>query len=191
MGTKNLEAIRHQILRLTLADVAFLQSKALIQLILSQPDWDAHFAAGMLTGVCVSYAKPFKEGEGLGKLSSKYGDFPNEHKRHSDVHEQVIRARDKIYGHRDLQDAHTFFGGAVSANEMEAIEIEVREDGSFGLMTNEPHLSPEFLREILELIEFQQARTKHEIGELLKAFAGNKKFPLGRYKLCESALKEI
>jgi len=126
--------------RLTLAQTAFRQARALCEH-MEQMTLGPHeeIASAMITGIVVSYVRPFVRNDGIGPLPKKYSEFL-EGSPFKNIHNTMLEARHWVYAHRDNQNAPNLGGGNVSQDIVSEVVLTLRKDG-YSVSINEPQIS--------------------------------------------------
>jgi hypothetical protein len=96
------EHLKRQLIRLVHARVDVRCAAALAEELLQGPDDDISYRAwGLLTGMVVSYARPFTDSHAYGKLEQKWSKVPGrpELERH---HVRLLEHRRTLLAHNDL-----------------------------------------------------------------------------------------
>lgn len=155
------------ILRLALAEQAFLEAKAMTDSLLKEcPDPGSHLYNSCIAGLAISYARPFTSSQGLGSLPAEFEKFSgikNEINIES-IHKDLIILRNKIAAHVDLPYANVAFQkGQYKLNPNE-IKIQLTLAGVI-VETNHTTLPKHRLAITAELFAIQGERTSEKIAE--------------------------
>jgi hypothetical protein len=119
---------------------------------------------GLSAGIVVSYARPFKEGEGMGTLPASFEEF--EIPRFRKNHDILIDSRDKIYGHKDEQwESHNL-------GEEKKYYLTLTKDLQYRTSASGRFIDAFDL--FLELLHFQRARLREESDSLIGVMLENK-----------------
>ncbi len=175
-------------LLLALSDIAFVNAEAILHHVRDHKiaDDDPAFP-GLITGVVVSYARPFGENRGLGSLPEEFrqpGHF--ELIDLQPVHQYLIDMRNKLFAHFDLSKFPALTKGVSGLRPPDELDIEFGDHG-FAVTTNEirPPIGNLHLMEKLLLV--QRRRTSRALYAHLASWLGARP-PNGKYKLTETGL---
>jgi hypothetical protein len=116
------------------------------------------WAFGLLTGLAVTYARPFAEsrGKSYGRIGSKWSKFPTDRPELKMHHDRLIDLRKKLLAHTDETQYRRVAVFTRSA---------LFEDRPHTVEGRSPINAPG-MTEVLELLEFQEARINTAIAEL-------------------------
>jgi hypothetical protein len=135
-----------------------------------------------LSGILVTYTRPFLESAGLGPLPPEFERFPP-NSTLVYTHEDVKNGRHWLAAHSDLKNSASLLGPDVDENEQSKIRITVDQAGLFAFATPVLLWKPENLPKIRELAVYQHARTRAKVQELLIHLAAGKTYAPGQYFL--------
>jgi len=185
------EKLLHQkraLQRLTLAQTAFRQAKALCEH-MEQLQLEPHqeIASAMMAGIVVSYVRPFVRNDGIGQLPKRYSEFENG-SPFEKIHNTMLEARHWVYAHRDNQNAPNLVGGDVSQDIVSEVVLTLRRDG-YSVSINEPQISPKQLVNFRALCSFQHNRINEEVGDLIVAIMDQHKIGPGTYEIRDDIKK--
>jgi hypothetical protein len=150
------------LLRLGLAEQAFLEAEAMIDhVIQNRLDPSGHLYFACVAGIVVSYCRPFRSANGLGDLPKNLQDFQDSEdpKTFSEVHSNLVAARDKVAGHHDADFAEAQFQEKRLSVHPGQVTILFGEKG-YGIETNVRNLSPTAVGVAKRLIAFQLRRVR-------------------------------
>lgn len=182
------EAIRQALLRLSLAQLAFEQTRDLAlhaQLVISSPR--EPLASALFAGIISSYSRPFKRNDGIGRLPKCFVDF-SEDPDLAGLHQMLILARDIVYAHRDTTKTINLGSDIVSGTDFIEINLEIRKD-DFSIQCVEPILDLSILPHINRLCDFQGERTYNESNKIVSMLKKEKCLSIGNYVI-GSTIKE-
>ncbi len=169
--------------RLTLAQTAFRQAKRLCEhmekLEIDQKD---ELASSMMSGIVVSYARPFLRSDGIGPLPNKYSLF-EESSGFGRYHDILIEARNWVYAHRDNVNAPNLSGGKVSDDVVTEVIVCLKKDGGYSVSINEPQISISQLKYFNALCSHQHNRINEEVGDLIAHLVKTHSLGEGDYKI--------
>ena len=126
-----------------------------------------------MTGIVVSYMRPFTASDGIGSLRTDYSTFPDS--RLEETHRELETARHQFHAHYDLTRAQLL--KLQSQGPQPAYEITVRfrrgGDGKMRMfpVVAVPEITSASLPEIHALLEFQLQRLLKGLRGVLKAMA--------------------
>ena len=166
------EKIIDQIKRLIYASDSFQQIEALIDH-MESPDTkiDETLYSAMISSVVTTYARNFNQSDGVGPLPKMYEKFDNP--KSKEAHEQLLKARNQLYAHRDIHNTKSKFDKAYK------IDVWLQD----GLLMQRPHMidiSASKLPEIKSIIIHQRARLQKDLdGKLAQIINPNKVYKEG------------
>jgi hypothetical protein len=166
------EQIIEQIKRLIYASDSFQQIEALINH-MESPDTkiDETLYSAMISSVVTIYARNFNQSDGVGPLPKMYEKFNNTN--HKKAHEELLKARNQLYAHRDIHNTRTEVD--------KAYKIDVWLQG--GLLMQRPYMidiSASKLPEIKLLINHQRNSLQKDLdGKLAKIINPKKVYKEG------------
>ncbi len=133
----------------------------------------------MMTGVIVTYMRPFVQSDGLGPLPQMFTQF--QEKALQDTHNQMQVSRHKLYAHQDVKSASSL----PTDDGCVAFDMTIEFDGSnrYSLMPGIIEVSFDTLSDIVRLCEFQRSRITKEIKDSWPALTASKIYPKGKYKV--------
>ena len=162
--------------RLIWAHQCWRAAYSLCELGMSLPENESDTNFGIMSGIIVSYARPFTRNDGLGELEELFTKF--EKKGHEVDHQNLITLRHKVFGHRDEQWAKEEIGTKSNAF------VVITPDGH--LRTQGLGDSSEPCQEILDLLAIQLDRCSARVREILEeGLAKNGAFEAGTYILID------
>ncbi len=155
------EGIVRQIRKLVLAWDSMVQvTELLMHIEKSDLNIDDNLYSPMISGAVTSYARNFVSSDGLGPLSTSYKDFKGKDELDS-IHQLVMTARQKIYGHRDATYKHQGLENIY--------EIKVRiQNNELELKPILVDLWPGQINKFRLLVEYQKGRLEEEIVEKIE-----------------------
>jgi len=173
------------------------QTKALKRLFWAQGDIQAarelcdHILAGSIepgwkwraveSGIVVSYARPFGENKGLGRLSSRFECFHDP--KLATVHKMLLHTRDVVVAHNNLLERKSVLADNVSEDEAARVTIMIESNGQNWWTLPVPHLQAGNIRRIAELCRFQEERIRRESDAILIELARTHPHEPGTYQL--------
>lgn len=168
--------------RLVYADLSFRQTAELCVHIESL-DSNEYSAIWMplLSGVAVSYMKPFTRCDGLGPLPSSFSKFPID-SEHGRTHADLENFRNWCAAHRDIVNSSALLIEANDQNSISEVRLQIL-DGRIIMHTNEPAWNPAAILRIRELCELQIHRIGDAMKALVHSLAGKKRYVDGVYIL--------
>ncbi len=168
--------------RLTLAQTAFRQARALCQH-MERLKLEPHeeIASAMMAGIVVSYVRPFVRNDGIGQLSKRYSEF-EKGSPFEKIHNTMLEARHWVYAHRDNQNTPNLGGGNVSNDIVSEVILTLKRDG-YSVSINEPQISPKQLLNFQALCAFQHDRVNEEVGDLIMAIMEEHDIGPGAYEI--------
>ncbi len=168
--------------RLTLAQTAFRQAKRLCEhmekLNLDPGD---ELASSMMSGIVVSYARPFLRSDGIGSLPKKYASFEQD-PAFGKYHGILMEARHWVYAHRDNVNAPNLAGGSVNQDIVTEVIINLKKDG-YSVSINEPQIYSSQLKNFIALCSYQHNRINEEVGDLIIHLMDTHSICEGVYKI--------
>ncbi len=166
--------------RLNLAGLCFDQAQALARhLIQAKPDPTQYLYSPMVTGVVVTYMRPFMEAEGLGALPAEFERFTDHDLQ--EAHDQLKESRNQLYAHRDVRNGAALptLDGTIPFD----MDIEFDGSQSYKLMPGVIEIPPENLPDFVRLCEFQRQRITAKITKAWPSLTGSKTYAPGKYKV--------
>ena len=169
--------------QLVFADTAIRQAHLLCEHIeaLGPRDIPALWSP-LLTGVIVTYMKPFGECRGLGRLPATFSQFPI-NSPHGQTHKDIADGRNWTFAHRDFNKGPTLLSTPEEQQTISEVILEFVKDGPTTIYTRDATWHPETIFRIRELCEFQSSRVDAAMRPLILALAGSKKYKAGKYVL--------
>lgn len=167
--------------KLMLADYAFRQSRDSLRAVLeTQLVAPNPILEMVITGACVTYCRPFTNSDFYGTLGAKYTKFQDK-PNFKQLHERIWNGRNWVYAHTDPEKAADLFGGTPS--DLTNIEIMFQKPRGMVAYVNEPILSPDTIKDFIDLCQFQSVRVLEEFKEMIPRLF--KSFPeyYKRYKI--------
>ena len=153
------DAIRQKAKRqftcLVYAKDAFESAKATATLCLNKTELNEIYYA-LIATICVTYARPFTDGDLIGRLPNKFSRFQDATFR--ETHSTLMDARNSLYAHTDGSklDHHAV---------ITATNLGLGYKLSYGVWL--PRLANEILPRVSSLCDFQLERLNPSINELL------------------------
>jgi hypothetical protein len=153
------EKIIKQIKRLIYASDAFQEAEDLLGYIQDQnlKVGDSLFNP-MMAGVITTYGMNFNKANGLGPLPAIYENFEDE--KIKDAHKKIIKARNQLYAHRDIQSTKDHIEHAYKINVW-------LENGKLQFRPIMIDISHNRITEIQALISFQRNRLQEDLDKKL------------------------
>lgn len=171
--------------RLAYAGLAFRQAHALcVHIERLLPSEATNLWTPLLTGVAVTYAKPFGRCDGLGALPDSFRSFP-EGSPHAQVHRDIVDGRNWNFAHRDTTKAADLMSHEHDKEKLIEVAISLSSEGAT-IHTNEPGWHPHAIPRIRDLCIFQNARVTTAINDLARSWIGTKRYHPGRHILGET-----
>src|SRR5690606_38483951 len=132
---------------LTLAQASFNQAAELCKHAETAPiEPKSNLAAAVMTGIVVTYAKPFTRSDGIGTLPTDFNNFPQEAALEQ-LHQTMLNARHWVYAHRDYLNAQNLAAPAFPQDKAFALTLTLTETGH-SIEVTEPQIS---LRDVSKL----------------------------------------
>ncbi len=182
MHPKAIERQVSALRRLAFADLAFRQAHLVCAHIETLgPRNIASLWVPLLTGVIVTYMKPFGRCDGLGPLPGSFSQFPAG-SSHKQTHEDIAAGRNWTYAHRDMLNAPKLLSTAEDQQAVSEVILHFTK-GPTTIYIREPAWHPETIFRIRELCEFQSSRVRAEMGPLFFTLADNKSYKVGKHVL--------
>lgn len=174
--------------RLSLAQLAFRQAKSLCEHI-EKMQLQSHdeLASAMMTGIVVSYMRPFLESNGLGALPPRYSQF-DKCSPYEAIHNTLLEARHWVYAHRDLPNSINLAGSNISLDEVSEMTLTLREK-NYSIDIKEPYIFKIGLSKFKELFSFQHERANEEVGNIICSLMEDHQVGVGTYKLNKNFVK--
>jgi hypothetical protein len=168
--------------RLTLARGAFEQVMSLCDHANSMsPAPSNDLAAAIMTGIVVTYARPFTRGDGVGPLSKKYSDFPPDTPlKH--FHETMLNARNWVYAHRDNLSAPQLAGDAFSAETASHLTLSITGSGH-SILVYEPQISFDQVGKFYALSQYQERRAQADVSTVVESMKRALALEVGSYRV--------
>ena len=162
-----------ELLQFALADHAFREADALTEHLISMtPSPSSHLYAACVSGIVVTYCRPFSGADGLGKLPQEMGQFTDEDLQI--IHDTVVETRNKLSAHFDRKHSEAKFASGVLPLPPSEVRIELRND-SFVVSSNATSLNPLFLPQVRRLCAFQMQRVNQRLGSFAVGLCKTKK----------------
>lgn len=168
--------------QLLLADHAFRQAKDSLEYCLNaRGEVSPSLRETLIAGACAMYRRPFTRGAFLGRLGGIYVRFPGQPEFKS-LHEGLCREQsgDGLYAN---------FGKSPFLSDArldDSTDVEILFQRTTGMLASVrgPTPSPDVLRAVMRLCEFQSQRVRGEFQELLpklftKSVEYNRRYKLG------------
>jgi hypothetical protein len=154
-----------QIRRLAIASDSFQQAISLIEHMEQfEVELNDDIFPPMMAGVVTTYARNFNEASGLGPLPKSYEKFSA--KELKLAHGNVIKARNKLYAHRDT-DNHSY-NCNQKISEPYSVQVAISdENDAFLFKPTLIDIPPSRLGDIKKLIAFQLQRLKDDLDSKL------------------------
>lgn len=185
---------RH-IFRLALAHTAFSQAVELTAYLRTSrliPQDDIY--AGMLAGICISYARPFGSNEEVGTLSSEFSTFTKSPKpsEYQAVHNRLLEMRNKLFGHRDMAQVVKIAEKIGVAEKFARVELHIESGQYVGFQMKDLSVQIDDLDTYGEFLLFQ----KYRVGDAIAASAqallkGHEVFADGFYRIRDDKLVRV
>lgn len=180
---------KHTLHRLTLAQTAFRQARKLCEHMEKlELDPKDELASSMMSGIVVSYVRPFLRSDGIGSLPKKYSSF-EENAEFGKYHDILMEARHWVYAHRDNVNAPNLAGGRVCEDTVTEVIIHLKKDG-YSVAINEPQINASQLKYFKALCSYQHNRINEEVGDLIVHLMETHSLGEGVYKI-ESKIEKI
>ena len=174
--------------RLTLAQTAFRQARRLCEHMESlEIDTKDELASSMMSGIVVSYVRPFLRSDGVGSLPKKYSTF-EEDPGFERYHNILMEARHWVYAHRDNTNAPNLAGGSVSGDIVTEVTISLKKEG-YSVSINEPQIGTNQLKYFKALCSYQHNRINEEVGDLIIHLMDTHNLKEGVYRLADDIEK--
>ena len=142
--------------KLAYAKESFDACKQIAQQYLNDIKSDSHpYYYVFISSTCITYARAFTHGEGVGQLPKRYFRFPD--KDLQTTHHTLMQSRHKLYAHNDATVA------------MYNLTIDARYDGehvNYSYAIHIPKLLGAIFPNILRLCDFQMGRTGEEMKQM-------------------------
>lgn len=135
----------------------------------------------LFTGIVVSYARPFRENQGLAALGAKFRKFPT--KAALVLHEGILEARDLRYAHNDRVTIPTRLSADVDQSVLDNVGIRILPSGRASWNVARAGFSSEQAHDIGALCEYQITRIHNESATMLQAFSKHRAYEPGIYTL--------
>jgi hypothetical protein len=135
----------------------------------------------MESGVVISYARPFGENTGIGKLPNRYQLFDDP--KLLSAHKRLLRARDVVVAHNNIFERLSVLLSHVSEDEATKVSIEISTDGQSSWSIPVPHLEVPHIQFVAELCRFQELRLSRESTAMLENFTKGCSYEAGTYGL--------
>jgi hypothetical protein len=151
---------RAELRKLTLALTDLQSAKRLADLLLARRH-DPALEAGLMTGLVVSYARPFASSKAIGVLGQRWQRFGDRTELKA-WHRQLLTLRDKLYAHTEttfVREVHVLPPGAW--DEVGARTVEAQSPWAL-----------EAVSDFSALIEFQADRLASRIADLVREIYG-------------------
>lgn len=136
-----------------------------------------------MTGIIVSYMRPFKESHGIGSISNEFTKFPEP--RFKAAHDELRRARDEFHAHNNAEKAHELEirEGAIGSPYETRLTFQIDADGKIRIYPAVlvPEITSDSLPGLVELFQFQMDRVHAATTAVLKSMASGKSYKLGTY----------
>ncbi len=92
--------LKQQLWKVDLARTSAEQVRAYCEWFISnKPDTASPLFSGLLTAICVVYAKPFTDNKSVGMLSDKFARYSSQDLRR--LHKRLLHFRDNLYAHQN------------------------------------------------------------------------------------------
>lgn len=160
--------LKKHLWRVVLARLSVANAKAACDYVLKQvSNMDRGTRHVLITGIIITYARPFGDNNGVGCLPKKFSKFDDPHLQ--TTHEMILFSRKKLFAHSDALADYADRSGRK--NQLLALTI-VANFGNDGMAAvrsqlTEPVLSPSVLPEIVALCEAVLRRLKTEEETLI------------------------
>lgn len=139
----------------------------------------------MFDGMCVAYARPFADAEGVGQLNGKYKRFPAD-TEHAQTHNDLWAGRNSIVAHYSPKQAASLLHEDTQRTEQQKLRITIFPDGRVTFAPPAIVWLRGRLPAIVALCEFQIKRIDDETRSLLGTLGTGKRFPPGEYIIGET-----
>jgi hypothetical protein len=182
----SIEKKTNELRRLTLAMRCFRGASELckhaIELQLTEND---PLYSPCLTGIVVTYARPFSGADGIGTLSSNFTNFADPD--FSSADRELCLARQRFHAHYDAIRVHDLEIRDHTELEPYATNVEFRADADGKVRiypwVNVPEITPDSLPGLEKLFSFQMDRVFAAQTAVLKSLASGKSYGIGKYTL--------
>lgn len=135
----------------------------------------------LFAGVSVTYMKPFMRSDGLGKLPSKFSEFPSA-AGHAKTHNDLKKSRDWYYAHRDMLNAPTLLANPDRRCGFEDVILHFKQSG-ISFSVNEQSWSFDSILRVRNLCLYQKSRIDKEATGLVENLRDGRRYPFGDYTL--------
>lgn len=177
-----------QLRRLTLARGAFDQARALCDHSAGVPSPSRDLEAALMTGILVTYCRPFTRNDGIGRLPAAFDQFTdNPSLQH--IHDTALAARNIVYAHRDDVQSAVLAGSAFPPEKASYLSLEITAVGHT-ILIYEPAISFSEISKFRVLIEFQSARAKADVTRLVNAIKSHHVLGNGRYLISDDIARD-
>ena len=164
--------------RHTLANLCFVRAKAVADFLIDeQPPTHEPLYSPMVTGMVVTYMRPFVSAHGLGPLPSQFSKFRD--KIHGDTHAEMIKCRNSIHAHQDLLAQSQISPECGSTSPVLSITFEP--PNSCAIIPRVLELHPDSIPNVAALCMFQQSRIADAIETSWEALTDGKTYTAGTY----------
>jgi hypothetical protein len=136
------------------------------------------------TGIVVSYARSFGANQGLSALPVEFRKFGDP--KLQKLHDFVLEARDTIYAHKDEIKEGDKLAAGLPREALSRIKFHIADSGVCHWIVQRPGLPPAYLKDIMELCEFQMARMNAASRGMLAKCCQGKSYAPGDYVLGET-----
>ncbi len=164
--------------RLNLADLCFKRAEALAQHVIdTHTDPLGLLYSPMMSGIVVTYMRPFVQADGLGLLPVIFSEFSDVVLRF--VHEHLKEARHKLYAHQDIKSASDF----ITDDGSTPFDMWITFDGTkcVAFRPGVIEIAQKTLPDIVRLCQHQKALVKQTINDAWPSLTGGKTYPPGCY----------
>ena len=155
--------------------------KHVIELHLSEDDF---LYGACLTGIVVTYARPFSRADDIGRLRG-FSRFENAKFR--SAHQEFLETRKKVYAHHDACELENLEVRNRSESNAYAVTFELGKDeyGKYFIRPDVrgPQITTDSLPGFVELFRFQMNRVEQATDVVVKKLGAGKFYSLGFYEL--------
>jgi len=174
MNEKQRNGRTRLVLRLALAIQSFREADAMAEIILSSKlEPGSHGYHGSVTGLAVSYCRPFMQADGLGSIHKDFESFSEAGKDATvfeAIHQDILTFRNRIAAHHDLEYADGEFQKKNLPHDPSSFVLKLgRKDYAVG--SKHTTLPPWRIGEAQKLLTFQIARAQQALSSVVISIA--------------------
>jgi hypothetical protein len=177
-----------QLRRLTLARGAFDQARALCDHSADVPSPSKDLEAALMTGILVTYCRPFTRNDGIGPLPAAFNKFTS-HAALQHIHDAALAARNVVYAHRDNIQSAVLAASVFPPEKASYLSLELTADGHT-ILIYEPAIAFSEVGKFRALIEFQSTRAKKSVTQLVNAIKSHHALGNGRYRISDDIIRD-